>query len=99
MLADSQPVPIPDKIIEARNEVKLKQKLNYILHSHQLVGPSLQIGDLIKVNVKPDKAKYGKRLSPTLVLAIDLQAGSVRIVHLNGKLSISAFEDTLHALT
>ncbi len=94
----NEPIPIPEELISAHEELKAKRKLNLILRSHNFKLPPIKIGDMVQIYAKDGNAKYGKWLSARPVISIDTQAGSVTVPGSSGKTITAAFEDTRHAI-
>lgn len=78
--------------------MKAKRKLNLILRSHKHDTANINIGDLVEVYIKPDKAKTGKWLSSRPVLTVHIPSGSLTVTGSNGRTITAVFEDKRHAI-
>lgn len=90
----STPIAISIDLLNSRDNIVAKPKLNLILRKNATVDAVINPGDLVQVYVKHGQGKRGRWLSPRVVQKIDRSSGNVTTAGVNGRNILSAFEDT-----
>ena len=93
------PKIIPEDLLNSRDIIMSKRKLNLILRSKSKTDTPVKIGDIVQVFVKLQHEKSGKWTNPKPVLNYDKQTGIVEVPGQNGRKIKAALEDVRFAVT
>lgn len=85
--------PVPPEIIETHINLVAKRKLNVILRSRATPTKSFNVGNLVQVYYKHEKAKCGAWSSPHLFLSVNNLAEFVKVPGRSSHSRNVAFED------
>lgn len=92
-LPGTPPIPIPEEIRAAHENLQAKRKLTLILRSKATTDNVVKAGDLVQVYLKNQKEKRGKWTDPRPVLSFDKISHSVTVPGKNGRTVNAAVED------
>ena len=95
----TEPKFVPDDVINARDTLIAKRKLNLILRSKLTSEILVEIGDAVQVFIKLENEKRGNWSNPKPILEYDKPSGTVIVPGTNGHKIKAAVEDVLFAIT
>ena len=93
LAADKFPVPIPDEILAAHEQLLSKRKLTLILRSKSVIDNPVNVADLFQVYIKLQHEKRGHWSASKPILAYDPSSRTVTVPGANGKRMKAAIED------
>ena len=92
-VSGNKPIPLPDEIRCAHEELVAKRKLNLILKSKSIIELPISVGDIVEIYVKRQNDKRGKWSEPLPVLSYDKATGTVTVPSTDGRTRKAAVED------
>ena len=94
----TSPVPVPDEIVSAQDQLTAKRKLMRIMRSKAVKDEPVAPVDLVEIFIKHDKEKRGSWTSPRPVLSYVPESHTVVVSGKNGRKRTAALEDTRKAV-
>lgn len=88
------PESVPQELVESRDLLIAKRKINLVMRSKGTSNPTIEPGNLVQLFIKHCHKNRGNWSSPGVVSAVYQSFGSINVPGYNGKQTIAYIEDT-----